>query len=67
MSPEQKDIVRALEDNTREILDLKLAIKNFSLLLGPELKKTDTLRRREEEREAFLKKNQIYIDALERS
>ena len=46
--------IRALEENTREILDLKLTLAHFSKLIGPELEKTDAIQTVQKRRDDFV-------------
>ena len=54
-----------MKEQNRINLNLTLALENFSLLLTPELKKTDSLQRVEEKRKAFHEKYKDCFDALE--
>ena len=55
MEENEKKIIRALEDNTRELLDLKLTLAHFTKLIGPELEKTDAIKAVQKRREEFSK------------
>lgn len=46
--------IRALEENTREILDLKLTLAHFNKLIGPELEKTDAIQAVQKRRDDFV-------------
>jgi hypothetical protein len=48
--------IRALEENTREMLDLKLTLAHFSKLIGPELEKTDAIQAVQKRRDDFVAK-----------
>ena len=48
--------IRALEENTREMLDLKLTLAHFSKLIGPELEKTDAIKAVQKRRDDFVAK-----------
>ena len=48
--------IRALEENTREILDLKLTLAHFNKLIGPELEKTDAIQAVQKRRDDFVAK-----------
>jgi len=53
---DEKKIIRALEENTKELLDLKLTLAHFSKLLGPELEKTDAIQAAQKRRDDFVTK-----------
>ena len=46
--------IRALEENTREILDLKLTLAHFNKLIGQELEKTDAIQAVQKRRDDFV-------------
>ena len=46
--------IRALEENTREMLDLKLTLAHFNKLIGPELEKTDAIQAVQKRRDDFV-------------
>ena len=46
--------IRALEENTREILDLKLTLAHLNKLIGPELEKTDAIQAVQKRRDDFV-------------
>ena len=46
--------IRALEENTREILDLKLTLAHFNKLIGPEPEKTDAIQAVQKRRDDFV-------------
>ena len=46
--------IRALEENTREMLDLKLTMAHFNKLIGPELEKTDAIQAVQKRRDDFV-------------
>ena len=48
--------IRALEENTREMLDLKLTLAHFTKLIGPELEKTDAIKAVQKRRDDFVAK-----------
>tara|TARA_Y100000593_G_scaffold50598_1_gene95220 strand:- start:29 stop:250 length:222 start_codon:yes stop_codon:yes gene_type:complete len=48
--------IRALEENTREMLDLKLTLAHFNKLIGPELEKTDAIQAVQKRRDDFVAK-----------
>ena len=48
--------IRALEENTREMLDLKLTLAHFNKLIGPELEKTDAIKAVQKRRDDFVAK-----------
>ncbi len=60
MNQDEKKIeerkIRALEENTREMLDLKLTMAHFSKLIGPELEKTDAIQAVQKRRDDFVAK-----------
>jgi len=56
MEENEKKIIRALEDNTRELLDLKLTLAHFSKLIGPELEKTDAIAAAQKRQDEFVSK-----------
>ena len=61
----RKEILHTMREQNRINLNLTLALENFSLLLTPELKQTDSLKRVEEKRKAFHEKYRDCFDALE--
>jgi len=56
MEENEKKIIRALEDNTRELLDLKLTLEHFTKLIGPELEKTDAIQAVQKRQDEFVSK-----------
>ena len=48
--------IRALEENTREMLDLKLTLAHFNKLIGPELEKTDAIQAVQKRHDDFVAK-----------
>jgi|TARA_R100001530_G_scaffold65731_1_gene47046 hypothetical protein len=56
MEKNEKKIIRALEENTREMLDLKLTLAHFNKLIGPELEKTDAIQAVQKRRDDFVAK-----------
>ena len=46
--------IRALEENTREMLDLKLTLAHFNKMIGPELEKTDAIQAVQKRRDDFV-------------
>ena len=56
MEKNEKKIIRALEDNTKELLDLKLTLAHFTKLIGPELEKTDAIQAVQKRRDDFVAK-----------
>ena len=58
MNQDEKKIeerkIRALEENTREMLDLKLTLAHFNKLIGPELEKTDAIQAVQKRRDDFV-------------
>ena len=46
--------IRALEENPREMLDLKLTMAHFNNLIGPELEKTDAIQAVQKGRDDFV-------------
>jgi len=56
MEKNEKKIIRALEENTREMLDLILTLAHFNKLIGPELEKTDAIQAVQKRRDDFVAK-----------
>ena len=56
MEKNEKKIIRALEDNTKELLDLKLTLAHFTKLIGPELEKTDAIAAAQKRQDDFVAK-----------
>ena len=57
--------IRALEENTREMLDLKLTLAHFNKLIGPELEKTDAIKAVQKRRDDFGKKYGSCFEGLD--
>ena len=53
--------IRALEENTREMLDLKLTLAHFNKLIGPELEKTDAIQAVQKRRDDFVAKMEARV------
>jgi hypothetical protein len=65
MEKNEKKIIRALEENTREMLDLKLTLAHFNKLIGPELEKTDAIQAVQKRRDDFSKKYGSCFEGLD--
>ena len=62
---DEKKIIRALEENTKELLDLKLTLAHFSKLLGPELEKTDAIQAVQKRQDDFTEKYKGCFEGLD--